>query len=532
MPTRIALIATALLLVVLLAVPASRRMLASDLTALCGRDDYARVPPASVPGGDVNAQLGEAVHVTGVDQSSLQEQQATQAGTLERLRTLARVNPTSAAVLANLLRYELDGEVAINRQNTCLLQPAPCVNNPGKYEEASAQELLVNATAATRAEPANGYFAMIRSYALYALKRDDAGLQELTRVAECAIWNEHYAEPICGRFRTFPWFDQGDTLASGTVYGTMHFSDLVRFRDLAKVVVSGAVEAEMNGNVAKGVRIRRDLRNAGVAMRAESRMLVPSLVGTAVVAISERRPGGAPLLPDGASIREDIRTRAAAAYLRSKGYAADAADVERQTNLNQQVRAINEASQAPEWSEFQILILARSAQRACLVLGLFVALWCALASLVTRSAGAANRPRTRLATGMALATVLGSAFVMANQWPGMFGGMTRTLMTVDGDHRYILIESAIVITLFTIPLLAILTVIAKNARPAAGRALRMARALRTATAVIACSYLALYAALAAPAYSLNATTYTQMVQQIENEPSALAAMVHKPWPGR
>lgn len=146
-----------------------------------------------------------------------------------------------------------------------------------------ARELLRLASEGARIDPQNGFFPAIRALVLYALERDDEALHALERAGNCPRWETYEAFLANALITTYErclgW--RGAYPAS-TFLVVLNFPEMAPLREMARTVVGLALCEEQRGNLHQGVRMRMALARLGALMRAESSLLIGSLVGIAI----------------------------------------------------------------------------------------------------------------------------------------------------------------------------------------------------------------------------------------------------------
>ena len=108
----------------------------------------------------------------------------------------------------------------------------------------------------------------------------------------------------------------------------MLYPHISRVRSVARMAVYDAVVAEDGGDIARGVGIRMAVMRCGRLLRVNSSSRIGSLVGIAIPAIAENRPGGVPSVtkPTGTPSQQWTAHKRGVflEYLRRSGHASDA----------------------------------------------------------------------------------------------------------------------------------------------------------------------------------------------------------------
>ncbi len=210
------------------------------------------------------------------------------------LRTLASRFPNNPLLLANLLRWESDG-IRSNRPDDFLLLHEPVLKTihyiPSTPETLAAYDR--DAAAGERADPDNAYFPLMRASGLFAAHRDAEALAAVQRASVKPFWHEYLTDDNEAHWRLHAeaFHDPGAMPQASNAAGQILWQ-YGSLRETARLVAYQAVLQEQAGHPEEGLALREALLRCGDLMRVQSTALIGSLVGIAVAAISETRPGG------------------------------------------------------------------------------------------------------------------------------------------------------------------------------------------------------------------------------------------------
>ncbi len=223
--------------------------------------------------------------------------------TISNLRALASRFPNNPILLANLLRYESSG-IHSNRTDDFLLIQEPIPKTlpfvPSTPETLASFDR--DAAAGERADPDNAYFPLMRASGLFAARRDAEALAAVQRASVKPSWREYLTDDDEAQWRlhTEAFHDPG-AMPQASLAGGQSLWQYSSLRETARLVAYQAVLKEQAGHREEGLALRETLFRCGDLMRVQSAPLIGSLVGIAIAAISEVRPGG-PFVKDDASL--------------------------------------------------------------------------------------------------------------------------------------------------------------------------------------------------------------------------------------
>ncbi len=261
-----------------------------------------------------------------------------------RLRDLARRFADRPSIYANTLRFAALSLVKIRRDEEYLVVSGSHPRNrpQGASTEDQLEAFDRDAAEGERLDPDNGYFPCLRAIGLFAGHRDAQALQALHRAAQRPLWVEYYDDELEGenRLQAAAFADSGALPRVG-IAAAILFPHYAQLRAVARLAVASAMRAEKSGRIAEGVAIRDDVLRCGGLIRAESRALIGSLVGSAMEECALQRPGGAAIVtpdaarPSGLSVRERLVAQYDA-FLKRTG------QLEKSTRVHAEVAAITE----------------------------------------------------------------------------------------------------------------------------------------------------------------------------------------------
>ena len=301
--TRLALLGIAFgILLALLLAPQTRWLVRLQaLTVLhqyrpIGCESYSRSPA-----GDARAYDTAAARYP--SDFAVQYARATHSGDvppLANLRALTRRFPNNPMLYANILR-EASRRPFLNNSDASKLSgdSMPTTVMPA----ASPQEIAAcnqDAEAGERADPDNSYFPLMLAYGLFAAHQNAAALAAVKRASGKPVWNEYLTENVDAKWRLHrEAFGDPGALPQTAVWSSEVLPEYQRLRQAARIVVYQAMLKEQAGRKEEGYQLREAIRRCGDIMRVQSTTLIGSLVGVAITAIAEARPGGAPALRQG-----------------------------------------------------------------------------------------------------------------------------------------------------------------------------------------------------------------------------------------
>ncbi|HEY3333170.1 MAG TPA: hypothetical protein VGK19_24260 [Capsulimonadaceae bacterium] len=415
MHTRFAVALTLYVLVLLVVMTGTQRLLAVDLLNLAGREYVSTAVTYRSPNpNDFEENLAGIVYSPDVVNVDSNTPRATAVGAVQAIHQLAMRFPGETAAIAEACRVEVAGLGRLNRQVECHLSTMPpCDVRTAPFDPALLRNLLADSGAACRIEPNNGYFALVRSYALFAAKRDREAMSELGRASRCTDWNEHAADARRGQARLLDSLDGGNPYVLDQVLSGSY--DVARtIREPARVVIANAIQLERHGDFDDGMRIRRMICRIGALEGARCLTDVGYNDANSLISLAARYPNGdktkrpsGPRAPQYQEFYKGIFAK----YCRKHRYDSDLRDYDIQFGLYQARTSIRNAAAENQGN----VLLERGnfdlGRHVCLLLLLGVALWTVAARRLTLQRFARTPSPLPLATACGIGA--STAFVAA-----------------------------------------------------------------------------------------------------------------------
>ena len=320
---RLLLIVTGAILLTLALLPATRWLLCLQTRALAlppalkgNREDRERRLADAHP-DDYPIQVARAL--------SLPLSPGTPAAArIQRLNALTERFPNEPTLYAHLLRYYTIGPVEIHReeQNEFSAEPVAHTDKPKHSLPADLAAFDAAAAQGERLDPDNAYFPFIRAAGLYEAGRDAEAIAAVHRAAQKTRYEDYASAEFQAKDRFY-------TLANGrqngiervSVSAALLFPHFAILRGVARMNTISAVHAELAGNTELGVQLRHDTMRIGDLLRVQGRSLIANLVGIAISAIPQSRPGGAPVVKSSSSATTDAEREKLLQAKREKYYA-------------------------------------------------------------------------------------------------------------------------------------------------------------------------------------------------------------------
>ena len=288
-----------------------------------------------------------------LDELSGQNERVGQAAA-NRLRGLIPRFSERPALHATILRYLSVWAVRLPERGEADLLSAeprsipsapikPAVNAP---EALQAWEKAC--VAGEKMDPQNAFFPTMRAIGLFAQNRDEAAEAALLKAGRLTYFNDYTNDETRAMWHLMEQKNGGEPGAVPRLAQSVSltFSHYALLRQLARVVTVRAMQAEIQGDVEKGFKLRHAVAHIGAVMRANgSGSVIGALVGEAVTEISYLRPGGIPASLSGNGWHEAIQTTYQA-YLERTGHTDEAQFVAYENDARKQVAAIMKAAQS------------------------------------------------------------------------------------------------------------------------------------------------------------------------------------------
>ena len=250
------------------------------------------------PAGDTRAY--DAVAARHPNDYAIQDARATVGDTVQpliNLRALTRRFPNSPLLYADILREECR-RLHLSTPADFKLSGLPMPTDAAQIPASSPEEFAAydkEAAAGERVDPDNAYFPMMLAYGLFAVHKDADALAAVERASAKPIWNEYLTENVAAQWRLHAEaFGDPGAMPQAAIWGAVLLPEYQHLRQTARIVAYQAVLKEQAGHREDGYELREALRRCGDLMRVQSTTLIGSLVGIAISAISEDRPGGVP----------------------------------------------------------------------------------------------------------------------------------------------------------------------------------------------------------------------------------------------
>ncbi len=222
---------------------------------------------------------------------------------VQRLRALKSRFGDSPSLYANVLRYDIMGEISAHHSvDQRDLSGEPITNDMlenARKEEAQSLNLVAysaydqDCAEGERLDPDNAYFPFMRAIGLFGVHRDGEALEAVALAARKPLWREYYNDEVRGQWRLQ---DEGFVNNSAILHSLsamfLLFPQYAQMRSAARVTIHAAMQAEQSGHVKEGLAMRENVARLGSLMSAHSASLIGSLVGNAVTETAIARPGG------------------------------------------------------------------------------------------------------------------------------------------------------------------------------------------------------------------------------------------------
>ena len=274
--------------------------------------------------------------------------------TILNLRALTHRFPNNSMLLANLLRYESDG-IHSSRTDDFLLSGEPIPKSFPYFIPSTPETLALydrDAAAGERAEPDNAYFPLMRASGLFAARRDAEALAAVQRANVKPVWREYLTDDNEARWRLYTeaFGDPGAMPQASSAF-TQILWEYSSLRGTARLVAYQAVLKEQAGHREEGLALREALFRCGDLMRVQSTPLIGSLVGIAIAAISEERPGD-PFVKDDAGLSPEQKAQkrldAYCAYVIKIGHPEAARRAREEEAARRSIQAMEDPEQLSE----------------------------------------------------------------------------------------------------------------------------------------------------------------------------------------
>jgi hypothetical protein len=209
------------------------------------------------------------------------------------LQELAQQYPEKLLeIRAHQLRFDSSGDVAIKRDNevsayfgdTSIPRITNLIGPLSKTypDKAALEAFLEEAEDGMRLDPQNGYFAMMKSMALFANYQDEEAEKLLHAAAIAPNWEDYAYREAESRWNSVKKQPGANSIAHTVVNASILFPHLARLRAMARLTDMLASRAEAAGNHSKSLQLRQDTIALGGSIRKHARTLIGALVGLAI----------------------------------------------------------------------------------------------------------------------------------------------------------------------------------------------------------------------------------------------------------
>ncbi|MES2460908.1 MAG: hypothetical protein V4671_10005 [Armatimonadota bacterium] len=270
----------------------------------------------------------------------------------DALRQLERTYDGQPSLYAAVLReLSTDAVKLDHRMDQFELEPV----NPERADKhvapvrpAALPEWLRAAERGAALDRDNAFFPLMRAAGLYAGHRDAEALAEIQRAGTLSRYDDYVHDEATGGW-ALAEAGQDSTLPSVSLAAVSAATRLPHFallRASARLTAVQAMHLEQAGKVEEGFALRRALLRCGARMRTDSNWLIGNMVGEAIAAAAQARPGGAPPLPRrvGSSRisgdeRAALRVKQYEAYLAKIGHPEEIAQVRHEVSARREIHS-------------------------------------------------------------------------------------------------------------------------------------------------------------------------------------------------
>jgi hypothetical protein len=286
---------------------------------------------------------------------ALRQQRATPAetesgaGHLAALRQLESDHAGNPSLYAAILRELSFGAVKLDhRMDQFELEPrnADRKNRSAPVRPADVTEWLRAAERGAEIDTDNAFFPLMRAAGLYAGHRDAEAVAEIKRAGTLSRYDDYVRDEAAGGW-TLAEAGQNDALPSLSLVAISAATRLPHYavlRACARLTAVQAVHRETEGDMEEGFAIRRALLRCGARMRTDSSWLIGNMVGEAIAATAQARPGGAPARPRmigaprlSGDERAALRVKEYEAYLAKIGHPEEIAQVRHEESARKEI---------------------------------------------------------------------------------------------------------------------------------------------------------------------------------------------------
>lgn len=473
---------------------------------------------------------------------------------IQRLNALTERFPNEPSLYAHLLRYYAAGTVGMHReeQNELSAEPVPRADKPKHSLSADLAAFDAAAAQGERLDPNNAYFPFIRAAGLYEAGRDADAIAAIHRAGQKTRFEDYASAEFQAKDR---FYAQAHGRQGGiervSLAAAILFPHFAIMRGTARMSTVSAIHAELAGNADLGVQIRHDTMRVGDLMRVQGRSLIANLVGIAIAAIPQGRPGGVPAVKSDATTdaqREQLlqaKREKYYAYLRSIGHDNEArfAKAELEAGIRARQVSAKITDNMTEQGPFGIRSLVKTglwwvADLLTLTNALGLLILGGMALLAAKARPITNVKAWRVALGVAAAALFGLLAANVNHLAtDLYAGPIQ-LMNLSGnsvqDTPYgaeFLVHALGIAFSLGFPLLLIGTVGIVSLKSRTAFIPNLGRWLRVLAIPIACGLLLLYSLLLLGTAQQEERMRVGLDKMLTHEAAYNASQVGQTWPG-
>ncbi len=548
------LLVTGAILLTLALLPATRWLLCLQTRALVlpsflagNREDRESCVAQSHP-GDYPIQVARAL--------SMPLSPGTPAAArIQRLNALTERFPNEPTLYAHLLRYYTMGTVGLHREEQNELSPEP-VSHADKPKHSLPADLAAFDAAAAQGErldPNNAYFPFIRAAGLYEAGRDADAIAAVHRAAQKTRYEDYASAEFQAKDRFYALaHGRQNGIERVSLSAALLFPHFAILRGVARMNTISAVHAELAGNSELGIQLRHDTMRMGDMMRVQGRSLIANLVGIAIAAIPQSRPGGAPVVKSSSNATTDAEREKLLqakrekyyAYLRSIGHDDEARFAKAELEAGLQARNVSKkiTDNMTEKGPYGIRSLVKTgvwwvATLLTLSNALGLLIVGSLAFLAAKAHPAKNANMWRGALGVAAAVLLGLLVVNVNRLAVDMYATPIQLMNLSGNSVYDAHTGELVTralgTVFALgfPLLLLGMVAVVSRKAWADFSANLGRWLRSLAVPMACGLLIIYSLLLLGTARQEEQLRVGLDKMVTHEAVYNASQAGLTWPG-
>ena len=490
---------------------------------------------------------------------------------VKRQRLIIPAFPTNPGLYAHILRIETAKDIRISRDT----EYEKFMNGHASQYTATpdvqiaTEEALTNfdhdAEVGEQLDPQNAYFPMMRAVGLFAARRDDEALAAIRRAGQKQKWDDYTGEETEAVWRLARQaFGNRSAAIHAVLQASTPLPHLRELRNVARMTVFKAVQAEKTGKIEDGIALRQAGIACGALVRTFANSVQGGYYGAEMTEYQWLRPGGAtPIFLPGdmpPDQKNTIRRDAFLTFLKQSGHEAEAGHAQTEFEAAHRARVILDKMADPEYTQptrqAKNLTTWWIAGNALLVnaaeMFLLGFLAVALARRKRRMAPMLGERRDNPLIPITVIVTLMLVFLavaVQTQWGSSFGslrGVLHTLSYTGGDPdspaRFLEppgtfstagpMQIVAVVLSISVPLLTLIFLIVYSMRLEQELEFTLLRSLPEISAILALGLLLLY--LLCTALTAREETRVETVVQynIEAGNHAIAEMEGTQWPAR